>query len=319
MAHFTRRDVLRLGSLGVGAVGLGACRPGPAATIEPQTQLPDFTVAFLTDSHVDGELGSAEGFRKAVRHALDVEQPPEFLLMGGDQPMDILATGIEEADAQFGLWDAAVEDVGQDIHVCLGNHDILGISDESPLTSDHPKYGKEYFLQHFGLERTYYSFDHEGWHFVVLDSLGIEGSGYKGWIDEEQIAWLDDDLSASGKPTVVATHIPIFSNFIEYMRGTAEGIPGGVAVVNAHEVAPVIEKHDVRLVLAGHLHINESFLYKGTEYANVGAVSGNWWRGERNGFQEGYTRLFFRGDVLTKEYVDYGWEPPPEALAEPPA
>ena len=75
----------------------------------------------------------------------------------------------------------------------------------------------------------------------------------------------------------------------------------------------------MRLVLAGHLHINESFLYKGTEYANVGAVSGNWWRGERNGFQEGYTRLFFRGDVLTKEYVDYGWEPPPEALAEPPA
>ena len=43
-------------------------------------------------------------------------------------------------------------------------------------------------------------FDHEGWYFVVLDSLAIEGNGYKGWIDAEQIAWLDDDLAASGKP-----------------------------------------------------------------------------------------------------------------------
>ncbi len=316
MSTFSRRDLLRYGALGAGALGFGACRP--SATLGPApAPMPDFSVAFLTDSHVDGELGSADGWRRAVRHALDVERPPELLVVGGDLPMDVLATGIEEADRQYDLWDEAVAGVTQDIHVALGNHDILGIADESPLDESHPMYGKKYFLERFGLERTYYSFDHEGWHFVVLDSLAIEGNGYKGWIDAEQIAWLDDDLAASGKPTVIATHVPIFTNYTEYMRGTEGGIPGGVAVVNSHEVAPVIEKHGVRLVLAGHLHINESFRYKGTEYATVGAVSGNWWRGERSGFQEGYAVLSFHGDEVSWTYIDYGWEPPPEASEAP--
>ena len=316
MPRFTRREIFRFGALGAGGLAFGACSQTPSLR-RPTVPPPDFSVGFLTDSHVDGKLGSDEGFRRAVRHALDVERPPELLLMGGDQPMDILRTDVAQADAQYDLWDEAVAGVKPDVHVCLGNHDILGVSDESPLGPVDPLYGKKYFLDRFGLSSTYYSFDHEGWHFVALDSLAIEGNTYKGWIDAEQIAWLDDDLASSGKPTVIWTHVPIFSNFIEYSRGTSEGIPGGVAVVNAHEVAPVIEKHRVKLVLSGHLHINESFRYKGTEYATVGAVSGDWWRGLRNGFQEGYARLEFRGDQLSWRYLDYGWEPP--AAHEEPA
>ena len=230
--------------------------------------------------------------------------------------MDIMRTDLGEADRQYDLWDSKVAGVSQDIHVVLGNHDILGIADESPLDESHPQYGKQYFLDRFGLERTYYSFDHEGWHFVIMDSLGIVGNSYRGWVDEEQLAWLDDDLAAAGKPTVISTHVPIFSNFIELVRGTSEGIPEGISVVNSNEVASIIEKHPVRLVLAGHLHINESFFYKGTEYANVGAISGNWWKGPRYGFQEGYARLDFHGDQLDWNYIDYGWQPPPEALVE---
>ncbi len=314
MSTVSRRELLRLGLLGTGAIGLGACRqtaaPPPLATPPP-----DFSIGFLTDSHVDGKLGSEEGFRQALRHALDVEKPPEVLIMGGDQPMDIMRTDVAEADRQYSLWEAAVADVKQDIHVCLGNHDILGIAEESPLDESHPQYGKQYFLDRYGLGSTYSSFDHEGWHFVILDTVAIDGTSYKGWVDEEQLAWLADDLATSAKPTVIATHVPIFSNFIELLRGTAEGIPSGISVVNSNAVAEVIERHDVRLVLSGHLHINETFLYKGTQYANVGAVSGNWWKGPRNGFEEGYVRLDFRGDRLDWRYLDYGWEPPAEALS----
>jgi hypothetical protein len=70
----------------------------------------------------------------------------------------------------------------------------------------------------------------------------------------------------------------------------------------------------VKLVLAGHLHVNETFVYKGIEYSTVGAVSGNWWKGARDGFEEGYGRLEFRGDQVSWEYVDYGWDAVP---AEP--
>ena len=194
----------------------------------------------------------------------------------------------------------------------MGNHDMLGVYEGSGVATEDPLYGKSYFTNRFNLERPYYSFDHEGWHFVVLDTLGIEGTSYKGWVDAEQIGWLEDDLAASGKPTVVVGHIPLFSNYIEMLRGTTEPIPAGVAVVNSHEVLPVLQKHPVKLVLAGHLHINEVFRYKGIEFANVGAVSGNWWNGVRDGFEEGYGLLEFRGDDVSWRYVDYGWEPPPE-------
>ena len=42
--------------------------------------------------------------------------------------------------------------------------------------------------------------------------------------------------------------------------------------------------------------------------ANLGAVSGNWWNGLRDGFEEGYSMLDFRGDQVNWRYVDYGWE-----------
>jgi 3',5'-cyclic AMP phosphodiesterase CpdA len=276
----------------------------------------DFAVAFLTDMHVDGKLGAADGFAKAVRNAFDRPQPPEVLVTGGDLVMDILGTGTAEADAQYALFDAPLEALRVNIHHTMGNHDLLGVHEKSGLQPDHPKYGKKYFFDRFELDHAYHSFDHEGWHFVILDSLGIEGREYIGWVDEEQQRWLADDLAASAKPTVVFTHVPLWSNYIEINRGIADPIPKRLSVVNAHEVAPILQRNQVRLVLAGHLHVNETFVYKGIEYSNVGAVSGNWWKGARDGFEEGYARLEFRGDQVSWEYVDYGWDAAPaEATA----
>jgi hypothetical protein len=37
----------------------------------------------------------------------------------------------------------------------------------------------------------HYSFDHKGWHFMVLDSIQpIEGGSYRGRIDAGQMAWI---------------------------------------------------------------------------------------------------------------------------------
>jgi 3',5'-cyclic AMP phosphodiesterase CpdA len=264
--------------------------------------------------HVDGKLGSADGFGKAVRNAFDRPQPPEVLVTGGDLVMDILETGTAEADAQYALFDAALKDLRVPMHHTMGNHDMLGVFEKSGLQPDHPKYGKKYFIDRVKQDHAYHSFDHEGWHFVILDSLGIEDRAYIGWVDEEQQRWLADDLAASAKPTVVFTHVPLWSNYVEINRGTADPIPKGVCIVNAHQVAPILQKSQVKLVLAGHLHVNETFVYKGIEYSTVGAVSGNWWKGARDGFEEGYGRLEFRGDQVSWEYVDYGWDAVP---AEP--
>jgi 3',5'-cyclic AMP phosphodiesterase CpdA len=233
------------------------------------------------------------------------------MVTGGDLVMDILATGVEKADAQYALFDQPIAGLKVPVHHTMGNHDMLGVYEDSGLDPSHAKYGKKYFTDRFEQDHAYHSFDHEGWHFVCLDSLGIREREYIGWVDEEQQAWLKDDLASSGKPTVVFTHVPLWSNLIEMQRGTEKAIPAGLSIVNAHQVAPVLQANSVKLVLAGHLHINETFIYKGVEYSNVGAVSGNWWKGAREGFEEGYARLEFRGDDVSWEYVDYGWDAVP--------
>lgn len=319
----TRRHLLRLSAAALAAGVLPAgCRPrasSDAVTSSP----PDFSVAFLSDPHVYAGKGAADGFSRAVRHALEQRPAPQLIVTGGDLAFDILRSDVESADAQYTLFDAGLEGVQVPVHHTLGNHDLLGVYPESPLGSEHPRWGKTYFLERYGLERPYASFDWEGWHFVILDTLDIveveDESGtargeYRGWVDAEQLAWLADDLAASARPTVVIGHIPLFTNYVEWQRGTAEGIPGRAAVVNAHEVAQILVEHPVRLVLAGHLHVVETFRFKGIEFANLGAVSGNWWDGLRDGFQEGYSLLEFRGDRVAWRYVDYGWEPPAETV-----
>jgi Icc protein len=76
----------------------------------------------------------------------------------------------------------------------LGNHDHFGLGKESGVDPEHPEYGKKMFTTRQAKSR-YYSFDHEGWHFMVLDSVRlIEGGGYRGGIDAGQMAWITDEL-----------------------------------------------------------------------------------------------------------------------------
>ena len=262
----------------------------------------------MTDPHVYGEAGAADGLTLAVDHLMSQRRGAELVITGGDLAFDIMGTDIPAADAQYDLFDQAMSGLRVDVHHTIGNHDCLGVDDEGKVADSDPLFGKGYFKRRFKQSEPYHSFDHEGWHFVLLDTIGIEGKSYRGWVDREQIEWLEDDLASVNKPTVVVGHIPLFSNYIEAMRGTAEGIPAGVAVVNAHEVFRVLAQHPVRMVLAGHLHVIEEFHYKGIQFINVGAVSGNWWRGTRDGFEEGYAALTFRGDQVSWRYVDYGWE-----------
>jgi hypothetical protein len=46
-----------------------------------------------------------------------------------------------------------------------------------------------------------------------------------------------------------------------------------------------------------------------------GAVSGNRWRGARDGFEEGWALLELRGDEVSWRYMDCGWEVEEEAAA----
>lgn len=307
----TRRDFLRVASLGTSAMALPwwACAPARLG--------PDFTAAFMTDIHMNGERNAPEGFRKALSHMQTLPNRPSMMITGGDLAYDCLHKTPADADIQYDLFDDAMATSDIPVHHTLGNHDVIGVYEDSGMTGDEPLYGKAYFRRRFGRDQIYTSFDHEGWHFVLLDTVGIGERTYHGWVDEDQLDWLEKDLARANKPTVVVGHIPLFSSYGELKSGIEAPDHPKAVVNNVNDVAAVLLRSPgVKLVLAGHLHINERWIYKGVEFANVGAVSGGWWRGPRDGCQEGYALLSFKGEQVGWGYMDYGWEVPQDASAE---
>src|SRR6202041_2274051 len=146
------------------------------------------------------------------------------------------------------------------------------------------------FEDRFG--KTYYSFDHKGVHFVVLDSIGITSDrAYEGRVDGAQLGWLKSDLGgvSPATPIIVATHIPLVTAFSSYVPvSDPEPKHHGLSVANAYEVIALFDGHNVLGVLQGHTHINERVMWKGVPYITSGAVSGNWGHGTRMGTPEGF-------------------------------
>jgi Icc protein len=68
----------------------------------------------------------------------------------------------------------------------------------------------------------YYSFDHGGWHFVVLNNFRVHGENFIAEYDEEQLEFLRRDLTAAnGRSTMIFAHYPAVSA-IEFFDGNAE-------------------------------------------------------------------------------------------------
>lgn len=87
-----------------------------------------------------------------------------------------------------------------------------------------------------------YTFAHEGWQFVVIDSTDGKKWGQTS-VQPATLAWLDANLSRldPAQPLVLATHFPL-----------ASSTP--LCPVNAEEVLERFVNHNLRLVLGGHHH-----------------------------------------------------------------
>jgi Icc protein len=164
--------------------------------------------------------------------------------------------------------------------------------------------------------KTYYSFDHKGWHFIILDSIQpTEDRMWQALIDPAQLAWLKDDLAHTGAqtPVIVTVHAPLVSAYPTYApkpqpAHTPPAKYNTLTVDNAGDVLAAFEGHNVVAVLQGHLHINEIVTLKGTQYITGGAVCGNWWRGPRMGYPEGFTVVSARNGSITTRYESYGFK-----------
>lgn len=272
-----------------------------------------FDFAFLTDIHVQPELGAPEGFRQCLRAVNRLATPADFVLTGGDLIFDALDVGMDRVRAQWKVFDECSKELALPVHHAIGNHDVVGWSARSLVKPTDQDYGKKLFAERFGLARTYRSFDHKGWHFIILDSIGQdkETLDYEGWIDDAQLAWLKQDLAATGRtqPIVMVTHIPFYTTWHQVLKGPDHRLDGKAIVRNLHTFRKLFDDYNVQLVLSGHGHVVERIEIGKVTYLQGGAVSGMWWKGPVFGKPEGFGKVTCRRDgTWSWQYRDYGWK-----------
>ncbi len=264
-----------------------------------------FTFVHVTDLHIQPELRAAEGCRQcfdAINRAR-----PDFVLAGGDLVFDTLAAPYERARLLFDLYRDTVKRLEAPLYNTLGNHDVFGVYERSGVSPAHPEYGKKMYEDRIG--RRFYSFDFRGWHFVVLDSIGLTpGRRYIGLIDEEQIEWLRQDLEKTGKaaPLVAVTHVPLATGIMQWMPNHD---PTMIVVNNASPVLELLHQYNIKAVLQGHTHVCERLEYRGCQYLTSGSVCGQSWRGPKYGVhREGFAILRVAGGEISWTYQPYGFQ-----------
>ncbi|RYG23530.1 metallophosphoesterase [bacterium] len=270
-------------------------------------------VAHLTDFHCQPELGAAKGTEMAMTHAM--REKPDLVLVGGDIIMDGVAQNEARTELQWKLYrDRMNSIVNVPIYHTLGNHDVWGWNKAaSGTTGSEDRWGKNWFLKEFGHAKTYRSFDQGAWHFVVLDTLLQTPDGYNGFLDAEQMDWLKTDLGRTKRPTLLISHIPLFSITplaSAYDAKTGEWTVGGnVMTKNIDAIREVFAANPhVKVALSGHTHLLDRVDYNGVSYLCGGAVCGAWWKGSNGPFPPGYRLLDLNDDgTFGERYVPWGW------------
>lgn len=213
----------------------------------------DFTFAYISDSHIQHIKGREfvrnwdQGLKRAVAETNLLVPKPEFVIFGGD-----LAQLGTKAELDHGA--ELLSALKYKTYHVMGEHDYyldLGA----------------YWEKLFGPQ--WYSFDHKGVHFIVLNSiLTYDDWTFKRWptaeqrmlemagldnpngspfmVGEKQRQWLKQDLAKVKKstPIVVLSHSPLQKIFKNWNFWTED----------AEQVQALLKPFDQVSVLYGHVH-----------------------------------------------------------------
>ena len=200
-SDFDRRELIALAGLGGLGIIFGSAVATPAAAQVyggPAAGAPeDFFFIQLSDTHWgfkdDGVNPDAAGtFKKVVNAVNALSRQPDFIAFTGDMthttddPRERRKRMAEMRD-MIGMLKV------KDIRFAPGDHDAQ-------------KDRGEAYQEFFG--KLNYTFDHKGYHFIVLDNTSDPDQK----LGEAQIAWLAADLRQLPQttPVVVLTHRPLF-------------------------------------------------------------------------------------------------------------
>lgn len=270
--------------------------------------------AYIGDTHILAETKQMNGVAKCFQHLQNQADKPTFVMHGGDVIMDALAVDKAGVQKQWDAWQTVVKaEFSLPIEYAIGNHDIWGID----AAKADGKYGKAWAMEQFGLTNRYRSFDKNGWHFVVLDSIQTkpDGSWYTARMDDEQRDWLRADLdkTPATTPVLLLSHVPILSTtgllFVEPVANYPNvQIAGGLLHSDSGSLVELLYPFpNVKVALSGHTHLLDRVDYNNVSYFCNGAVSGNWWKTDiHRQTKAGYALFDLYDDgTIERTYVPY--------------
>ncbi|SDT24634.1 Calcineurin-like phosphoesterase [Mucilaginibacter mallensis] len=150
---------------------------------------------------------------------------------------------------------------GPKYHV-IGNHDTDG------------GYTRDQVIEFWNAKAKYYSFDVNGFHFVVLDGNEHNPSpdrpaGYARYISPAQVEWLKTDLDTTTFPIIIFCH--------QGLDNDAGGLENGTLLRYTLEQAnQKADRQKVILVLSGHHHQDYYNHINDIHYVQINSASYQW-------------------------------------------
>lgn len=203
---------------------------------------------------------------------------------------------------------------------CLGNHELF-YKNYSGMDTTTALFGK-YFPYPY-VDRRYWSFDYGPVHFTLIDQYKGIYTGH-GMIDDEQLEWIENDLSTTSKDwKIVVLHEPGWS-----AGGSSSGIPHTNNDDVQNLLQPLFEQYGVQMVQCGHNHyyaraVKNGILHLTTAgggaelyspdpgYTNVmqTSVTHHYCKAEINGSSLSITVLTPDGDTVDKISMSQNYRP----------
>jgi 3',5'-cyclic-AMP phosphodiesterase len=199
----------------------------------------DFTFLQLSDSHIgfnkEANNNVIGTLQEAISRIKALPKKPDLIIHTGD------LTHLAQAD-EFDTVDQLLKGTGvNDIFYVPGEHDVLSDNGEQ-------------YRNRFAKGTTgsgWYSFTHQGVHFVGLVNVMGKAEIGLGSLGQDQLAWLEKDLKdlSASTPIVVFAHVPLWEVYPQWGWGTQDGATalsflkrfGSVAVLNGH-IHQIVQK-----------------------------------------------------------------------------
>ena len=188
----------------------------------------------ISDTHIGFKADANPDVAGTVKQTIDLvnvmPDKPAFIMHTGD--ITHLSKPEEFDRAEQLLSGLKVTE----LHTVPGEHDVI----DGPAAEYFKRFGKA------SGNRGYYSFDHDGVHFVALvNVMNFKANGL-GALGNDQLAWLENDLKSrsSSTPIVVFAHMPLWTIFEPWGWGTGD----------ADQAISYLKRFGSVTVLNGHIH-----------------------------------------------------------------